>query len=66
MAKFKMTPDAELKVGDVVRILGTERRILRIEPYRGPLMTCIGLVTTDIGPGFSLWQGTETERLVLE
>jgi hypothetical protein len=56
-------PNEDLKVGDVVRVLGP-KRIMAIRPYTGPLVDIIfALVDTDIGPGFSLERGGWTEKL---
>lgn len=57
----EMAPDATIREGDVVYVLGW-KRVARIEPYTGRLKGCIGLVTTVPGAGFSLWDGMETER----
>jgi hypothetical protein len=57
------TPDEDLKVGDVVQVLG-KKRITAIRPYQGPHRDIIfALADTDIGVGFSLEIGGYTEVL---
>jgi hypothetical protein len=58
-----MVPDEQLKVGDVVKACGV-KRITKILPYDGPLKDIVfALAETDIGCGFSLQIGVETECL---
>lgn len=60
---WQRTRDEDLKVGDVVNVLG-RKRITAIRPYAGPLVDIIfALADTDTGPGFSLERGGWTERL---
>jgi len=56
-------PDEDLKVGDVVQVLG-KKRITAIHPYDGPLKEIIfARADTDIGVGFSLEIGGYTDVL---
>ena len=55
-------PDDQLRVGDLVKVIGTWRRITAIRPYRGPYDFVIGLADTVPGVGFSLCRGQWTTR----
>lgn len=55
-------PDEQLRVGDMVKIIGTWRRITAIRPYTGPHDFVIGLADTVPGVGFSLCRGSTTIR----
>jgi hypothetical protein len=48
----------DLKAGDIIELFGAERRVLRIEPYRGPYSECIGIAVYAPGPTtkMSLWR----------
>lgn len=63
MTVWKSVRNEDLKVGDVVQVLG-RKRITEIRPYKGPLIDIIfALADTDTGPGFSLERGGWTERI---
>jgi hypothetical protein len=57
----KTIRDEDLKVGDVVVILGGEVRVVAIEPYTGPLEEVFAIARTAPKRDFSLVHGCETQ-----
>ena len=62
--KRREVDHTELKVGDMVDVLGW-KRIVAIRPYRGPhrSLGCFAIADTVPGVGFSLWSGQMVERV---
>ena len=59
--KRKFARDEDLKVGDMVRVLGW-KRITAIHKYTGPLTDIVFAIADTVpGAGFSLCYGCETE-----
>lgn len=57
----KEVPNEDLRVGDLVYVLGW-KRIVAIRPYVGPHDFIFGVVDTVPGVGFSLERGGTTLR----
>lgn len=62
MSVVEEVPDEELRVGDMVDVLGV-KRIIAIRPYVGPHDFIIGIADTVPGVGFSLERGGYTRRI---
>ena len=62
MSVVEEVPDEELRVGDMVYVLGV-KRITAISPYKGPYDFIIGIAETVPGVGFSLERGGYTRRI---
>lgn len=56
--------DQDLKVGDMVRVIGGVARITKIRPYTGPLTDIVFAIAETVGTagsGFSLCHGGYTD-----
>ncbi len=61
--EIEEVPDADLRVGDVVDVLGGYGRIVEIRPYTGPIDFIIGIMVTVPGGSCSLTSPGWTRRV---